>query len=141
MKQINRTQIESLLLANDKGISNTRGVGGVLSKLWRTILFDLNIGYPQFELMLNNYIIAARTAVEDHKAARLITKGNERRAFERDTMTFKSFFKAMKLLRIKKIRLVVELTHHSNKTTLHEVTTDLNTEEFSHANIDAEKES
>lgn len=141
MNKVNRTQIESLLLSSDKGVSKTRGVGGVLAKLWRSILFDLNISYPQFEQLLNNYIIAARTTVDDHRAARLITKGNERRAFERDTMTFKSFFKAMKFLRIKKIRIVVELTHNSNKTTLHEVSTDLNTEEFSHANIDAEKES
>lgn len=136
-----RTEIESLLLSPDKGISQTRGVGGILAKLWRVILHDLNINYPQFEQLLSNYIIASRASVEDNRIARLITKGNLRRAFERPSMTFKSFFKGMKLLRIKKIRIAVELTHHNNKTTLHEVSTDLNREEFSIANINKESDS
>ena len=108
------------------GIDETRGVGGILARLWRTILYDKNIKPSYFELLLNEFIIKAKRRIPDNRVSKLFTRGNLRREFEKPTMTFKVFMKGLKLLNVKKVTFAVKLEYSSNKEpTLHQTIIDL----------------
>lgn len=120
--------IEHMPMLNrpDGGINETRGVGGILARLWRTILNDKNIKPSYFELLLNEFIIKAKRRIPDNRVSKLFTRGNLRREFEKPTMTFKVFMKGLKLLNVKKVTFAVKLEYASNKEpSLHQTIIDL----------------
>ena len=117
-------EMERIRMQPDGGISETRGIGGVLARLWRTIMLDLNISPNRFETLLSEFIMNARRQ-SDNRIAKLFTRGNIRREFERPTMTFKVFMKGLKLIKVKKVRIAVELEFNSGRKTLHQTSVDL----------------
>lgn len=118
-------EMEKILTSPDKGISGTRGIGGILARLWRQILDDLNVSPNRFEILLSDFINSAKRGVPEHRISRHFTRGNLRRELEQPTMTFKVFIKGMKFLKIVRIRIAVELEHGSGRKTLHETSVDL----------------
>lgn len=121
----NRYEIERILTSPDRGITETRGIGGILARLWRQILADINIGPSRFEMLLTDFINSAKRRVPDNRVSKLFTRGNLRRELERPTMTFKVFMKGIKMLKVSKIRIAVELEFGSGKKSLHQTTVDL----------------
>jgi hypothetical protein len=118
-------EMDRILAAPDKGVTETKGIGGILARLWRQTLLDLNIKGPRFEILLSEFIILARRGVNENKISRHFTRGNLRRELEKEKMTFKVFMKGMKFLKIKKIRFAIELEHGSGRKTLHQTVIDL----------------
>lgn len=118
-------EMEKILTSPDKGISATRGIGGILARLWRQILDDLQVKPNKFELLLSDFINSAKRGVPEHRISRHFTRGNLRRELEQPTMTFKVFIKGMKFLKVVRIRFVVELEHSGGRKTLHETAVDL----------------
>lgn len=114
-------------------ITATRGIGGVLASLWRRIQYDLGISGQRFEILLQDFLARAKKGMPTHRVGRHFTRGNLRRELEKETLTFKVFMKAMKLIRIKHVRLAVELTHSTGKITLHQTEIDLGSAEFNEA--------
>jgi len=111
-------------------ISETRGIGGILARLWRQINLDLGIGGNKFEILLTDFIAAAKRGIPAHRVSRHFTRGNLRRELEKNTMTFKVFVKGLRFLKITKLRLVVELTHASGRKTVHQTEVDLGGQHF-----------
>ncbi len=112
-------------------ITKTSGVAGILASLWRRIQFDIGISGTRFEILLTDFINKAkRNSAGEHPVSRHFTRGNLRRELEKDKMTIKVFIKAMRLIRVKKISFIVELTHSDNKVTLHRTDVDLGSPEM-----------
>ena len=125
MSHNQKYEIERILNSPDRGITETRGIGGIIARLWRTILSDLNIRPGKFEILLSEFIINAKSKVADDRVSKLFTRGNLRRELERPTMTFKVFMKGIKMLRVTRFKIAIELEFSSGKKTLHSTTVDL----------------
>jgi hypothetical protein len=125
MSHNQKYEIERILNSPDRGITETRGIGGIVARLWRTILSDLNIRPGKFELLLTEFIINAKSKVADDRVSKLFTRGNLRRELERPTMTIKVFMKGIKMLRVTKFKIAVELEFSNGKKTLHSTSVDL----------------
>jgi len=116
-----KNKLHRMLAAPDKEVKKTSGANGVLARLFRIILLDLNVTPSRFGSLLQHYILDPRNGVADNKKDQTSARGNLTKEFYKPQMTWKVFLKAMRFLRIKKIVFVVEL-HHSgpgDKTTLH----------------------
>jgi hypothetical protein len=115
----NKYQVEKLLALPDKGISQTRGIGGILARLWRVIWQDLSMSPSRFENLLTDFITSANKKPIDDRITLHLTRGNMRRELEKDAMTFKVFVKAMKFLKVTSVKIIVVLEHTTGRTTSH----------------------
>lgn len=114
----------------DAWLGETRGTGGILAHLWRQITLDLAIGGNRFEILLTDFIAQAKRNVPANRVSRHFTRGNLRRELEKPTMTFKVFMKAMRLVKARKMKFSVELTHSNGRVTLHSTEVDLGGAQF-----------
>ncbi len=117
--------MDRILHSPSKCIDEIKGIGGILSKLWRLVLRDLNMEPARFELLLNDFIVNAKLKVPDNRVAKLFTRGNLRRELERPAMTFKVFMKGIKMLRVTHMRISLELTYSSGKQSITVTSVDL----------------
>ncbi len=120
-----KSDMDRILKSPNKCINDVQGVGGIIARLWRIMLLDLNINGSQFEVLLNDFIINAKRTIADNRVAKLFTRGNLRRELERPEMTFKVFIKGLKVLKMKHLKLAVELTSNSGKTYIFQTAVDL----------------
>lgn len=125
-----KKQMHEILNSPDKGISETKGVSGILSKLWRTVLMQLNIGPASFNTLLFQAAQTAKSMISpmNKTASKFFTAGNLRRELEKPKMTFKVLMKGFKLLKISRIDIAVRLYHAPNSAhsvTIHSVSVDL----------------
>lgn len=118
-------QIDKILNSPDKGIMETRGIGGIVARLWRQILKDMNIRPAIFHILLAEFVINTRKKMPDDRVSKLFTRGNVRKELERPTMTFKVFMKGIKMLNVVKFTIAVELQYASGKTSKHSTSVDL----------------
>jgi len=108
-----------LLTDQDKGITKTHGSNGVLSRLWRQMLKDMNIGPSKFGALLQSYILDPRNRVPNNRKDQISTRGNLTKEFARPQMTWKVFCKALRFLNINKIKFVIEAYHANGQVSLH----------------------
>lgn len=118
-------EIEKILATPDKGVSSTRGIGGILARLWRVILSDLKVSPNRFEILLTDFITAARKTPMENRVTLHLTRGNLRRELGKDTMTFNVFANAMRFLKFKSFKLVLVLRHATGRHTTHSIDVDL----------------
>lgn len=123
-------ELESLLRDRTKKVSETQGLGGILALAWRTILFNLNMEIGNMEFLLKTYIERMRKNTADPSVAGYYNKGNIRRELAKNTMTFKVFMKALRVLDVTHVRIAFELTHRMGRKTLHEVHVDIDDQIF-----------
>jgi hypothetical protein len=114
-----QNKLNSLLNSPDKEVSKTSGANGVLSRLWRQMLFDLDITLPKFGAYLQAYILDPRNGVPNNRKDQISMRGNLTKEFTRSQMTWKVFCKALRFLNIVKIELIIKAHHHNGKITRH----------------------
>ena len=114
-----KQNMKAVLASPDKGISKTYGANGVLSRLFRQMLHDLNITGPRFGNLLYDYITDSRHGVPNNKKDQTSIRGNLTKEFARPQMTWKVLCKALRFLQIVKIDLVIKAYHANGKTSLH----------------------
>lgn len=119
-----RNKLTRILTAPDKDIKKTFGANGVLSRLFRQMLLDLNIGPSRFGQLLQHYILDARNGVPNNKKDQTSQRGNLTKELSKPQMTWKVFCKAMRLLQIVRIEFVVKAHHPGGKTSLHSTVVD-----------------
>jgi len=124
-------EMDRVLSDKNKCIHETHGVGGVLAGLWRTILLDHCVTGLQFENLLNDFIASAQRKIPDNRVAKLFTRGNLRRELERTSITFKVFMKGIKLLRVVRMKITVELEFSRGDKTIHHTFVDMNSGDYS----------
>lgn len=117
-----------LLTLPDKGINSTSGVGGVLARLFRQVLFDLNINTQVYGSLLTSLVKDPNTGVSDNSKDRSSAIGNYSKHFSKPWMSWKKFVEALRLLQFEdveiilrgKSRLTGRITEHSTKFNLGE---------------------
>jgi hypothetical protein len=122
-----KNKLNRILTAPDKEIKKTFGANGVLSRLFRKILWDLKIGPNRFGTLLQDYILNPLNGVPNNKKDQTSARGNLAKEFSKPQMTWKVFMKAMRFLQVWRIEFVVKLHHRGpgEKTTIHSTVVDL----------------
>lgn len=95
---------------------------GALSRLFRQILFDINLESFRWGQLMDNYVKNPRNRIDQNNKDISSAKGNLAKELVRPDMTWKVFNKAMRFLNPKRVRIVVAIDWQNKKTTLHEVT-------------------
>lgn len=106
-----RNKITQLLTDPNKGISRTSGVNGVLSRLFRIMLLDLNINAMRWGVLMHSFINDVRNGVPNNKRDQTSIRGNLTKEFARPQMTWKVFCKAMRFLNVTGLQITVVATH------------------------------
>lgn len=131
---MSNNKLTTLLLMKDKGVTKTSGSNGILSRLWRQMLLDLDIGPKKFGYMLQAYVIDPRNGFPNNRKDQISTRGNLTKEFARPQMTWKVFCKALRFLNILKIDFAIKAYHANGTQSLHSVTVNFgsrsNTEDF-----------
>lgn len=105
-----RNKLIQILTSPDKGVNRTTGVNGVLSRLFRQMLLDLNINPMQWGVLMHTFINDVRNGVPNNKRDQTSIRGNLTKEFARPQMTWKVFVKAMRFLHITSLKITVEAT-------------------------------
>lgn len=111
--------LHRLLRESDRGTSKAQGP---LARLYRQILFDLNITPHHFDTLMTRWLNDPKNKVPDHSARRSNDRGNMTKALLKSEMTFKSFIRAVSFLSPIKMDLEVRLHWSFNsKITIHSI--------------------
>jgi len=121
----NRNAVTEMLTAPDKNITKTSGSNGVLSRLFRQMLWDLNINVSQFGSLLQNYVLNPHNGIPDNKKDQISARGNMAKELSKTQMTWKVFCKALRFLGIAKIDFSLKAYHYDGRTTLHSTTVNM----------------
>jgi len=111
------------MVKKDNGLSFkpvANSTGGVLSKLWRTILDDTDL-HPAIGFLVKRYV--DRTAAIDTKNTKRKTKATLLSNIGATEMTWKTFNKLIfEFLNVKKLDITIKLTHSNGQERLHSLT-------------------
>lgn len=108
-------RLNRMLSAPDKLRTRTPGGNGMLSRLFRTILQDLNITGQRFAKFMEDYITDTRNGVPNNKKDQTSMRGNLNKEFSREQMTWKVFCKALRFLQFTRVEIILRC-HHANGT-------------------------
>jgi hypothetical protein len=113
MARNKNSSVNNMLTSNDKEKHKTKrhGPNGVLSRLFRTVLQDLNVNPHRFGVLMHQFIQDNRNGVPDNRVAQTSVRGNLRKELTRTQMTWKVFCKAMRFIQILNIEINIKLTH------------------------------
>ena len=92
---------------------------GILSRLFRKILSDLNITPLVWNKMMNAYLDDPRNRVPRHSRGRSSTRGNVNKELRKANMTWNNFEKGMRFLNPISSKFSVDLTWRSGKQSSH----------------------
>jgi hypothetical protein len=114
-----RKKLETIYKSQDYAASQTSGSSGVLSSLFRTIMKELKVGPEKWGFLMRLYVQDPRNGVPDTDADRGSTRGNLSTALSNDYMTWKVFCRGLKFLRIRHVRIALEIyTEEGEKHTV-----------------------
>lgn len=117
--------IARMLEDPNKEIHKTYGTVGLLSKLWRVILKDLNIGGYRFSVLMDRFLNDPNNQVPDNPKERFNNRGNLNKEMSNPTMSWKVFCKCMRFLQFTEFRITLEARHTDGKITTHRVMVNL----------------
>lgn len=109
-------EIQSLLRNPDKGVQRAYGI---LPKLFRNILADLNVDNSKFELLMKKYLNDPRNGFSNDPKKRSSERSNLMKEVVRSTMTFKVFIKCIRFLSPLEAKITVTLKF-KERTTYHD---------------------
>lgn len=127
------TPKKTVLDARGLKLTRSGGPSTVLANLFRRTIIDLGISLQQWSFLLNRYITDPRNGIPANARDQSVARGNMQKEFFKNTMTWKFFYRAMKVLGA--VRFEISITfHHANGTkTVHsemvEVNDQLNTDD------------
>lgn len=101
----------------------TYGMPGLLSKLWRTILYDLKVSGYRYSSLMTAWTNAQLTRAQNNPEEKRDHRGNLNRQFSDPKMSWNVLSKGIMFLRAKKIKLTAEITHENDDVTVHHVGT------------------
>lgn len=120
-----RNKLHDMLKRPDKGMMFSRGVSGVLSRLFRQILCDLEIGTVKFQSYLNDYVRDKRNKVPDNRRDQSSVQGNLMKALYRPDMTWKVFCQALRFLQFTRFEISLKCYRSNGSYSLHTLPVDL----------------
>lgn len=121
MKRPKVKPISRMLEDPNKEIHKTYGHVATLSKLWRIILKDLNIGGYRFSMLMERFLNDPNNHVPNNPKERFNNRGNLNKEMSNPTMSWKVFCKCMRFLQFTEFRITLEARHQDGKITTHRV--------------------
>lgn len=103
----------------DKGMAATHGVAGVLSKLFRQMLIDLNISPMKFSALLADYVRDKRNKVPDNRRDQSSIQGNLTKELSRPDMTWKVFCKGVRFLQFTRFEICLKCYKQDGTHSIH----------------------
>lgn len=103
--------VTKILTLPDKGVNNTHGVGGVLSRLFRQMLMDFGIDGARYSSLLTRFMNDPANNIPNNRADRASKIGNFNKEFGKPSMSWKKFVEAIRLLQFHgEIELIIRGT-------------------------------
>lgn len=96
-----------LLSLDDKGVSEAQNA---VAKLFRSVLLERGIDRKTWDRLIRQYVTDPKNGIPNNPTKRSSERSNVNRALCRPKITWKSFRKALALLRPKSVRYVLDLT-------------------------------
>lgn len=112
--------------ANDNDVTKSR-VKSILNILFWRVLNDVGVKPAAFSDMIDRYISRHNKTIELRKISSV--RGNLKKEFFKDTMTWRVFVKGLLILNIPKFSITLTLYHPTGKITTHEATVNFTGEE------------
>lgn len=115
----NLRQIDEMLATEDKGVSTTSRSaegGGVLARLYRKFLLTENITAMQWRTYMDHYVKSVEQSQGAWRQGNFSIKGNMTKALSKDELTWKTFIRAMRFLKTKRLVITVERTDSMGRT-------------------------
>lgn len=109
-------KLDNLLNDKEKGINNTHGENGALSRLFRLILKKRNIGPERFGQYMADHLRDPRNRVVGNRKKVQSTRGNLGMALYQPRMTWKVFCKGLRFAKIWKIDIAIRAYYTDNTT-------------------------
>lgn len=122
---------KDMMELDDLAISKAKGV---LSRLFRIILYQNNVRSTQWEMLMDRLLSDPRNPIPKNAKDRSSQKGNLNKALRGDKMTWKTFERGLRFLGIRSIRFIIEPTWANGRTTRHYVDQELGG--FTHEDYD-----
>lgn len=122
-----KNRMLDLLNSPTKEQEQPYGLRGALAKLWRKILFDLEINSTQWHKLMSDYVSDTRNGIPNTASDRTSMRGNLTKEFSRAEMSWKVFCKAMRFLQPVRVRFIVQFEWFGNKITEHDIQVRLGT--------------
>lgn len=114
--------LERLLEDPNKGINNTHGENGVLSRLFRVILKSRRIGPEKFGGLMADYLRDPRNKVANNRKKMQSDRGNLGLSLAQPKMTWKVFCRGLRFFKIWKIDIAIRAYYTDNSTDIYETT-------------------
>jgi hypothetical protein len=114
-----KSAIIRLLQSPNKEKNQTTGVGGILAGLWRQILFDLDISYNQWNVLMTDHLTDPANNIEQNNRAQISERGNMVNELAKPSMTWRLFIKALRFLKVRGLDIQLTLRHANGKKTIH----------------------
>ncbi len=127
-----RNQVMRMLGQPDKGASGTHRAGGVLSRLWRQMLKDLNVNIQRWNDCMYTFVNDPRNGYPPNKRDQQSARGNLTKEFARPEMTWKVYMKALRFLGAKNVTIAVEVNYHNGSRSTHSTKVNLDSPAVSH---------
>lgn len=125
-----RERLRDLLTSPDRGIGKTSGIAGVLSRLFRIMIQDLQITPTRWRVLMDDYVMMQMqhfSAAQNNQRDRTSIRGNMNKEFLRSRMTWKTFCKAMMFFQIRRFKIIIIAEHESGRITEHSAVVDYGT--------------
>lgn len=98
----------------------TGGVGGLLAKFWRTIMFDCGLhDFDRYNDLMARYI--QKTYNDPNRNERSSARASLGKELMKDSITWKTFIKGLNFLGVLRFELNITLHHANGKVTQHQV--------------------
>lgn len=114
-----RNKMTKILSAPDKEVGKTYGQNGILSRLFRQMLADLNVTNYKWEAYMADFIRDVGGAGPTDRKSQTTTRGNLTKEFQKEQMTWKVFCKVLRFLQIMRFRITITAFHADGQTTEH----------------------
>lgn len=111
-----KVNLAKMLNSPDKEVNKTSGANGVLSRLFRQILGDLNINPHRFEIHMLQFLGDPKNGYPNNRRDQTSARGNLMKEFARPQMTWKVFCKALRFLSFTSIELTIIGKRHGRET-------------------------
>lgn len=106
--------LERMFSTNEYGAGDIRDQHGILSQLFRRLLFQSRFNKRNWARYLNDYIRAIGVSEASFRI-RTNEKGNLTKALSNKYMTIRTFIKAMKFAKVRKFKLIIEAELENGK--------------------------
>lgn len=120
-----RNRLATILEDPTKGTVEISGTTGVLSRLFREMLGDLNISIMVWSTLMNDYLNDRRHKIPRNRHDMASVQGNLTKELIRDKMTWKVFCKGLRFLQVVRFQISIKAYRANGSSTIHSINVNL----------------